>query len=104
MRDMSKVLRQVQKVQEEFARMQEALAQERVEGTAGGGAVRVTVDGHGRVLEVHIAPEVVDPEDVETLEDLVLAALRSAQEQARARAEERLRAVAGGFGLPGIFS
>ncbi len=102
MRDMGKVLRQVQKVQEEFARVQEELARERVEATAGGGAVRVVADGHGRVLEVHIAPEVVDPGDVETLEDLVLAALNSAQEQARARAEERLRTVAGGFGLPGI--
>lgn len=102
MRDVSKVLRQVQKVQEEFARVQEELAQERVEGSAGGGTVRVVADGHGRVLEVHIAPEAVDPEDVETLEDLVLAAVTQAQEQARVRAEQRLRGVAGGFGLPGL--
>lgn len=102
MRDMSKVLRQVQKVQEEFARVQEELAQERVEASAGGGTVRVVVDGHGRVLEVHIAPEVVDPGDVETLEDLVLAALHHAQEQARAQAEQRLKGIAGGFGLPGL--
>ncbi len=101
MRDVSKVLRQVQKVQEEFARVQEQLSQERVEATAGGGFVRVVADGHGRVLEVHIAPEVVDPADVETLEDLVLAAVHQAQEQARARAEERLRGIAGGLGLPG---
>jgi hypothetical protein len=100
-RDVSKLLRQVQRVQEEFARAQEALAQERVEATAGGGMVRVVADGHGRVLEVHIAPEVVDPADVETLEDLVLAAVHQAQEQARLRAEERLRGLAGGFGLPG---
>lgn len=101
MRDMSKVLRQVQKVQEEFARAQEELAHERVEASAGGGAVRVVADGHGRVLEVRIAAEAVDPADVETLEDLVLAAIRQAQEQARERAEQRLRGVAGHLGLPG---
>ncbi|MER3456977.1 MAG: YbaB/EbfC family nucleoid-associated protein [candidate division GAL15 bacterium] len=99
---MSKVLRQVQKVQEEFARVQEELSQDRVEATAGGGVVRVVADGHGRVLEVHIAAEAVDPADVQTLEDLVLAAVSQAQEQARLRAEERLRGVAGGFSLPGL--
>lgn len=99
---MGKVLRQLQRVQEEFARVQEELAHERVEASAGGGAVRVVADGHGRVLEVYIGPEVVDPAEVETLQDLVLAAVRSAQEQARGRAEERLRNIAGGFGLPGV--
>ncbi len=102
MRDLSKVLQQVQKVQEEFARVQEQLSQERVEATAGGGTVRVVADGHGRVLELRIAPEVVDPTDVGTLEDLVLAAVHQAQEQARLRAEQRLRGLAGGLGLPGV--
>lgn len=102
MRDMGRMLRQVQKVQEEFARVQQQLEEERVEATAGGGALRVVADGHGRLLEVHIAPEAVDPDDVETLEDLVRAAVNEAQARARELAEARLRHLTGGLGLPGL--
>lgn len=100
---MNRMLRQVQKMQEEFARLERELGEERVEATAGGGAIRVVADGHGRLVEVHIAREAVDPEDVETLEDLVRAAVNEAQTRARALAEDRLRGLSGGLGFPGLF-
>ncbi|GBD30734.1 Nucleoid-associated protein [bacterium HR32] len=103
MRDMSRMLRQVQKMQEEFARVQQQLDGERVEATAGGGAIRVVADGHGRLVEVRIAREAVDPDDVETLEDLVRVAVNEAHARARELAEARLRGLTGGLGLPGLF-
>jgi DNA-binding YbaB/EbfC family protein len=101
-RDMNRMLRQVQKVQEEFARVQQELGGERVEATAGGGAIRVVADGHGRLVEVHIAREAVDPDDVETLEDLVRAAVNEVQARARELAEARLRGLTGSLGLPSL--
>ncbi len=102
MRDIGRMLRQAQKVQEEFARVHQELGGERVEATAGGGAIRVVADGHGRLVEVHIAREAVDPNDVETLEDLVLAAVNEAQARAQELAKSRLRDLTGGLGLPGL--
>jgi hypothetical protein len=98
-----KLLKQAQKMQQEMAKIQEELAQTRVEGTAGGGVVKVVVSGAQEPLEVKIEPSAVDPQDVEMLEDLVLAALREAMEQAKALAEEKLGAVTGGLGgFPGL--
>ncbi len=93
-----RVMREAQKLQARMARIQQELGEERVEGSSGGGAVKVVCDGHQRVLEVRISPEVVDPDDVEMLEDLVLSAVRDAQERSRRLAEEKL----GGIGLPGM--
>ena len=87
--NMQKMMKQVQKMQAELKRVQEELATKTVEGTAGGGVVTVIVNGHQEIQEVKIDPAVVDPEDVEMLEDLILAAvndgLRKAQEMSAAK-------------------
>jgi nucleoid-associated protein EbfC len=107
--NMNQMLKQVQQMQAEMAKAQEELKNETVEATAGGGTVTVVMTGELKVSEVRIAPEAVDPEDVELLQDLVLAAfneaLRSAQElQSRklGAATGGLGDLAGGLGLPGL--
>lgn len=107
--NMNQMLKQVQQMQEEMAKAQEELKGEKVEATAGGGMVKVVMTGELQVAEVHIDPEAVDAEDVELLQDLVLAAfneaLRSAQElQTRklGAATGGLGDLAGGLGLPGL--
>ncbi|MDA8199546.1 MAG: YbaB/EbfC family nucleoid-associated protein [Thermaerobacter sp.] len=99
--NMNKMMKQVQQMQKQMAEAQEALGQETVEATAGGGMVRVVMTGHGEIVSVEILREAVDPDDVEMLEDLVLSAVREGQDKARALAEERLGAITGGMGLPG---
>jgi nucleoid-associated protein EbfC len=100
--NMQKMLKQVQKVQEDVARVQQSLAQERIEATSGGGAVRAVANGHGDLLELKIDPAAVDPNDVSLLEDLVLAAVGEALRKAREVAAERMKAVTGGLQLPGL--
>ncbi len=100
--NMQKMMKQVQKVQADMARVQEELAQERVEATAGGGVVRAVANGHGDLLQVKIDPAAVDPSDVSLLEDLVLAAVGEALRKARELAAERMKAVTGGLALPGL--
>jgi DNA-binding YbaB/EbfC family protein len=96
-----KMLRQVQKMQADMAAAQEALANETVEGSAGGGVVKAVVNGHGELRDITIDPGVVDPEDVETLEDLVVAAVSEALRQASALQAQRMGAVTGGLGAGG---
>ncbi len=98
--DMNKMMKQVAKMQAELAKAQEELADALVEGSAGGGAVRVVLSGGGDVTEVKIDPSAVDPEDVEMLEDLVRAAVNEAMRAQKALAEERLGGLTGGLGLP----
>jgi DNA-binding YbaB/EbfC family protein len=93
------MLRQVQKMQEEMLAAQEALAAETVEASAGGGVVRATVTGTGELRAVKIDPAVVDPDDVEMLEDLVVAAVTEAMRQAQARQAERMGGLTGGLDL-----
>jgi nucleoid-associated protein EbfC len=100
--NMQKMLKQVQKVQEDMARVQESLAQERVEATAGGGVVRAVANGHGDLLELKIDPAAVDPNDVSLLEDLVVAAVGEVLRKSREMAAERMKAVTGGLQLPGM--
>jgi DNA-binding YbaB/EbfC family protein len=100
MGDMGKMLKQAQKLQAEVARVQEALGNERVEASSGGGVVRAVANGHGDLVELTIDPSVVDPSDVGMLSDLILAAVNEAQRNARSLAESRMRAVTGGLQLP----
>ncbi len=100
--NMQKMLKQVQKLQADMARVQEELAQERIEASAGGGVVRAVASGQGDLVEIVIDPRVVDPSDVAMLQDLVLAAASEAIRKARDRAAERMKAVTGGLGLPGL--
>jgi DNA-binding YbaB/EbfC family protein len=99
---MGKMLKQVQKLQADMARVQEELAAARVEATAGGGVVRAVANGHGELAALHIDPAAVDPSDVGMLQDLVLAAVNEAQRKARAMAEDRMKAVTGGLRIPGL--
>ena len=102
--NIQKMMKQAQqmqaKLQEEMQKAQERLAEEQVEGTAGGGLVTVTLNGHKELISVKIKPEAVDPEDIETLEDLVFAAFTSALSAADARSQEVMAEVQGGLGLP----
>lgn len=97
-----KMMKQAQKLQRQMMEAQEALAEEKVEGTAGGGMVKVIADGQQNVLQVTIDPQVVDPEDVEMLQDLVLAAVSDALRKSRELAEERLGAFTRGMKIPGL--
>jgi DNA-binding YbaB/EbfC family protein len=94
---MDKMLKQAQKMQAQMAKMQEELAAEVVEGSAGGGMVTAKVTG------ISISPEVVDPQDVEMLEDLVLAAIGEAMRKSRELSEQRMAQITGGMSLPGLF-
>ena len=100
--DMMKQLQQVQRKMEEA---QEALADETVEHTAGGGIVKVVADGHQNIKSITIDPEAVDPEDVGMLEDLILVAINGAIEASRELANARMDGLTGGLGglgLPGM--
>lgn len=96
------LMAQVRKMQEEMEKAQEALGTEQVTGSAGGGMVEVDMDGHQNVLAVRLKPEVVDPDDVEMLQDLLLAAINDAAEKAKALAEERMGGITGGLDIPGL--
>ncbi len=92
----------MQKMQRELARIQDELAKEIVEASAGGGAVTVRVTGQLDLKSVEISPEVVDPEDVEMLQDLVMAATRDAFARAKELQAKRLGALTGGMKIPGL--
>jgi DNA-binding YbaB/EbfC family protein len=100
--NIQKMMKQAQKLQRQMMEAQDALADERVEGTAGGGMVRVVVDGQQNILEIKIDPEAVDPEDVEMLEDTVLAAVTEAVRKSKDLAEERLGVFTKGMKIPGM--
>ena len=100
--DMGKLMKQAQKMQEAMLKMQEDLGGQTVEGTSGGGAVSITVSGSMEVQAVRIKPEAVDPDDVETLEDLVLAAIKDAMAKANALASSQMSGITGGMKLPGM--
>jgi DNA-binding YbaB/EbfC family protein len=103
--DMSALLAQAQQVQQKLMEAQAALAAAEVHGEAGGGFVQVTMKGSGEVVAVSIDPKVVDPDDVETLQDLVVGALADAAKQVTIMARDRLGPLAGGMGdlgMPGL--
>lgn len=97
-----KMLGKLQKMQKEMAEAEEELASEKLEASAGGGAVTVTVSGRQEVLEVKINPESVDPDDVDMLQDLVLAATNEALRQSRDLAAQKMGRFTGGLDLPGL--
>jgi DNA-binding YbaB/EbfC family protein len=103
--DMNKMLQQVQQMQEQVAKAQEELAHETVEASVGGGAVTVRASGAGDIIEVKIKPEAIDPDDPETLEDLVLAGVNQALKNAQDLMQSKLGGAVGGLGglgLPGL--
>lgn len=102
-KNMNSVIKQAQKMQEEMERVQEELEDKTVEATSGGGAVSVVVSGKKEVISLKISPDAVDPDDVETLEDLVMVAVNDAIKKADEMMAEGMSAVTGGLNIPGLF-
>lgn len=103
--DMNKMLQQVQQMQAEMAKAQEELAKETVEASVGGGVVTVTASGGGEIVAVKIAPQAIDPDDPESLEDLVLAGVNEALRNVQELQQSKLGGAVGGLkglGLPGL--
>ena len=100
--NMQQLMKQAQKMQQQVAQAQAELAAAEVTGTAGGGLVTVDMTGLGEVKSVHIDPKAVDPDDIESLEDLVIAAIRNAAEAQRELTEEKMGPATGGLTLPGF--
>ena len=97
------VIKQAQKMQQNMIRMQEELEEKTYTAGAGGGVVEATVNGKNRVMSVKIKPEAVDPDDVEMLEDLIVAAIGEAMNQAQAASEAEMKKITGGLNIPGMF-
>jgi len=100
--EMGNLLKQAQQMQRELDRAREEISRARVEGTAGGGAVRADVTGDGMLLKVHIQPELAASGDASLIEDAVLAAVRDGLQRAATLRDERMAKVTGGLNLPGI--
>ncbi|MEH7301663.1 YbaB/EbfC family nucleoid-associated protein [Neobacillus drentensis] len=100
MGNMQNMMKQMQKMQKKMAEAQEELGQEKIEGTAGGGMVKVVVTGHKEVVDVQIKPEAVDPDDVEMLQDLVLAAVNDALKKAEELTNNTMGQFTKGMNLP----
>jgi len=96
------MMQQAQKLQAQLAKAQEELSNITVEASSGGGAVKVTMNGHQKIQSVKISPEVVNPEDTEMLEDLVLAAVSEAITKSQETAAEQLGGLTGGLKIPGL--
>lgn len=95
-------MRMIQQMQNRIQKMQEELGETVVEGTAGGGMVTVQVNGLKAVQGVKIAPEAIDPDDVEMLEDTILAAINDAMDKAEELASDKMSAITGGMKIPGL--
>jgi nucleoid-associated protein EbfC len=99
---MGNMAKMAQQMQAEIARVQEEIAQLVMEGTAGGGAVTAVVNGGGEVVSISINKDVVDPEDVEMLQDLITAAVNDGVHQVKDAASEKMNRVTGGLNIPGL--
>ncbi len=97
------LMKNAQKMQKDMARIQEELKTRIVEGDAGGGMVKVQVNGAQEVVAVKIDPSVVDPDDVEMLEDLVIAAVREGMRKAHELSQKEMGKLTGGLNIPGLF-
>ncbi|KXZ40785.1 hypothetical protein SAMN05661008_01806 [Alkalithermobacter thermoalcaliphilus JW-YL-7 = DSM 7308] len=101
--NMNNMLKQVQKMQREMEKMQNELAQKEVEASVGGGAVTVRANGKKEIVSVEIKPEVVDPDDIEMLQDLVLSAVNEALRSADEMMNSQMSKLTGGMNIPGLF-
>ena len=97
------IMKQAQQMQAKMTRMQEELATKEVEASAGGGMVTARVNGKQQLLELKIEKAVVDPEDVEMLEDLVLAAVNEGMKKSQEMVQEEMGKITGGMNIPGMF-
>lgn len=97
------MMRQAQALQEKLARLQEEAGKKTVEATAGGGMVTVVANGKQEIVSIKIDPEVVNPGEVEMLQDLILAAVNEARRKAQELMAEQMKALTGGIQIPGLF-
>ncbi len=96
------MMRQAQELQARLAKAQQELAEMTVEGTAGGGAVKVVMDGHMKIKSVEIAAEAIDPAEKDLLQDMVMAAVNEASQKAQDTAAKQLGGITGGLKIPGL--
>ncbi len=102
MNPMGNMMKQAQKLQKKMLKMQEELAQKTVEATVGGGMVTVVANGSQRIVSIKIEKEVVDPDDVEMLEDLILAAANDALNKSQEMVSSQMSKITGGLNIPGL--
>ncbi|CAM4018684.1 YbaB/EbfC family nucleoid-associated protein [Alkalicoccus chagannorensis] len=102
MKNMGNMMKQMQKMQKDMAKEQEQLKEETIEATAGGGMVKVIASGEKRILDIQVNDEAVDPDDVEMLEDLILAAVNEALTKVDELVEERMGKYTKGMNIPGM--
>ncbi|MEA3471296.1 MAG: YbaB/EbfC family nucleoid-associated protein [Thermodesulfobacteriota bacterium] len=100
--NMGKIMKQAQKMQERMLRMQEELAAKTVEATAGGGMITAVMNGKYELVSLKIEREVVDPEDIEMLQDLIVAAVNEGVRKSQEMAQEEMAKVTGGLNIPGL--
>ena len=100
--NMNKLMKQAKQMQAKMSKVQEELEEKTVEATAGGGAVKVVVNGKQEVLDLEIDPDAVDPEDVEMLEDLILAAVNEGLRKVQDMVDDEMGKVTGGMNIPGM--
>jgi len=103
MGNMGKMMKQVQKMQEDMARLQKELEEKTVEASAGGGMVTVVVSGKQEIKGIAIKPEAVDPDDVEMLQDLILAAVNEGIRKSQEMVQNEMARITGGLKIPGLF-
>lgn len=103
MGNMGKMMKQVQKMQQDMAKLQEEIALKTVEATAGGGMVTVVANGKQEIQKVEIKPEAVDPDDVEMLQDLIMAAVNEAIRKSQDMVASEMSKITGGLKIPGLF-
>lgn len=101
--NMNKLMKQAQQMQAKMSKMQEELEEKTVETTAGGGVVKVVVNGKQELLDIKIDPDAVDPEDVEMLEDLILAAVNEGMRKVQDMINQEMGKLTGGMNIPGMF-
>ncbi len=101
--NMQAMLKQAQKMQEDMAAKQEELEAREYDISAGGGVVNVRINGKKEILSVKLSPEIVDPDDIETLEDLIVAAVNEAVKKVEAISADEMQKITGNIGLPGMF-
>ena len=101
--NMNAMLRQAQKMQEDMAALQAELETREYDVSAGGGMVQVKINGKREILSIDVTPDIVDPDDVEMLEDILVAAVNEAIKRVDSTTEEEMQKITGGLGMPGLF-
>ena len=101
--NMNQMIKQAQKMQEQMMKMQEELEEKTFEATSGGGAVNAKINGKKELVEINLKPEIVDPDDIEMLQDLIVAAVNEALRKAEESSANEMSKLTGGLSIPGLF-